>query len=237
MNSPPASATWPRCSSRRNVRQRPPTRSRASSSVTSQPLRSSSNAAVSPASPAPTTTTRPRPRRPWSPPQPASGTPAPSASAAPAAPATIWRRVRPRDSFTWDSLTRGVSRSSATAVKPREAEDRIAVLGLGVKRQAALRARLSLEHAVLAGLQEVRACGPDEQRQEEARHRLHTLLHAEHLAGGVVALPGVPVGEERRHDDDRADRHRDHRHDRVLAELGAAAGLAQLCELLVHEVV
>src|SRR4051812_24449724 len=106
MTSPPASATWPKRSSRRNVRQRPPTRSRASSTVTSQPLRSSSNAAVSPARPAPTTTTRPRPRRPSSPPQPISGAPAPRANAAPAAPATAWRRVMPRESLTRDSLTR-----------------------------------------------------------------------------------------------------------------------------------
>src|SRR5215217_6856518 len=109
MNSPPASATWPRLSSRRNVRQRPPTRSRASRTVTSQPLRSSSNAAVSPARPAPTTTTRPGLRRPLSPPQPDRGTPAPRASAAPAAPATIWRRVMPRESLTRDSLTRAGS--------------------------------------------------------------------------------------------------------------------------------
>src|SRR5215213_8939771 len=109
MNSPPASATWPKRSSRRNVRQRPPTRSRASSTVTSQPLRSSSNAAVSPARPAPTTTTRPGLRRPPPPPHPDSGTPAPRASAAPAAPATIWRRVMPRESLTRDSLTRAGS--------------------------------------------------------------------------------------------------------------------------------
>src|SRR4051794_4629630 len=86
MYSPPASACWP--PAKRTVWTRPPTRSRASSTVTRKPARSSSCAATSPARPAPTTTTRPRPAREW--------LHAGNAIAAPAAaaPATNRRRVR-----------------------------------------------------------------------------------------------------------------------------------------------
>src|SRR4051794_13853409 len=85
MYSPPASACWP--AARRTVCTRPPTRGRASSTVTRKPARSSSCAATSPARPAPTTTTRAFDRR----------CPQPTAAVTPAAaaPATNRRRVSP----------------------------------------------------------------------------------------------------------------------------------------------
>src|SRR5947209_15974231 len=55
MNSAPRSTTPPANGSDHT---RPPTRSRASNTVTSRPARASSSAAASPAKPAPTTTTR-----------------------------------------------------------------------------------------------------------------------------------------------------------------------------------
>ena len=56
---PPSSRSWP---SLRSVQVRPPTRSRASSTITSSPARPSSRAATSPANPAPMTTTSARAR-------------------------------------------------------------------------------------------------------------------------------------------------------------------------------
>src|SRR3954471_9818684 len=60
MYSPPPSPCWPSRKGVRTVVTRPPTRERASSTVTRKPARSSSYAATSPARPAPTTTTLPR---------------------------------------------------------------------------------------------------------------------------------------------------------------------------------
>jgi hypothetical protein len=57
IDSPPASTWIPSVKGERMVWTRPPTRSRASRTVTSQPLARSASAAVSPDSPPPTTTT------------------------------------------------------------------------------------------------------------------------------------------------------------------------------------
>src|SRR3954447_2205588 len=107
----------------------------------------------------------------------------------------------------------------------------------GPSERVALSARLRLEHAVLAGLQEVVADGRDEDHQQEARHVVDPDLRAEHLARGLLALPKVPQRHERRDEEqEHAREYREHGHHRVVAELfRGPTGLPELSQFLVDE--